>query len=217
MVKTVLWGEDRTMNHAAAEREVLAGSLSAAGPDAPTLCTGWTARDLAAHLVVRERRPDTMLGVNGGPLAGWTESVRNRYAQRPFEELVATFRAGPPPLSWARLPGMDARANTAEHFVHAEDVRRGSPGWQPRTLSPGLEQALWGQAVLMGRLRLRRSPVGVVLVVPGGPRRAVARREPAVTLTGSPGELVLYLFGRRGQAQVEVGGSPEALATYRRR
>ena len=27
------------------------------GPDAPTLCEGWTTFDLAAHLVVRERNP----------------------------------------------------------------------------------------------------------------------------------------------------------------
>jgi hypothetical protein len=30
-------------------------------------------------------------------------------------------------------------------------------------------------------------------------------------ITGTPGELVLYSFGRRGVAQVEVSGSDEAL------
>ena len=40
------------------------------GPDGPTLCEGWQTRDLAAHLVLRERRPDAAAGVMGGPLAG---------------------------------------------------------------------------------------------------------------------------------------------------
>ncbi|HAP89500.1 MAG TPA: TIGR03085 family protein, partial [Arthrobacter bacterium] len=37
-------------------REVLAETLLAAGPDAPTLCRGWRTRDLAAHLYLRERK-----------------------------------------------------------------------------------------------------------------------------------------------------------------
>ena len=42
---------------AAAERAALLDLLERLGPDAPTLCEGWATHDLAAHLVVRERRP----------------------------------------------------------------------------------------------------------------------------------------------------------------
>ena len=73
----------------ALERARLADALAATDPDAPTLCEGWTARDLAAHLVVRERRPDTTPGLMLRPLAGWTDRVRRGYAQRPY--------AGPDP------------------------------------------------------------------------------------------------------------------------
>lgn len=45
--------------------DVIAQSL-VAGPDAPTLGAGWKTRDLAAHLVVRESRPDAAAGVIGG-------------------------------------------------------------------------------------------------------------------------------------------------------
>ena len=38
------------MSHARDERSALVASLRDAGPDAPTLCAGWTTRDLAAHL-----------------------------------------------------------------------------------------------------------------------------------------------------------------------
>ncbi|MFN7150135.1 MAG: maleylpyruvate isomerase N-terminal domain-containing protein, partial [Microthrixaceae bacterium] len=46
-----------TVNHAQIERRQLCDLFDELGPDVPTLCEGWTARDLAAHLVVRERRP----------------------------------------------------------------------------------------------------------------------------------------------------------------
>ena len=43
--------------YAFAERLALADLMAEVGPDAPTLCGGWTTRDLAAHLLLRERRP----------------------------------------------------------------------------------------------------------------------------------------------------------------
>lgn len=45
------------------ERLLLADLLETAGPDAPTLCEGWQTRDLAAHVVVRERRADAAGGI----------------------------------------------------------------------------------------------------------------------------------------------------------
>ena len=44
------------------ERRALADLLGELGPDAPTCCEGWTTAHLAAHLVVRDRRPDAMPG-----------------------------------------------------------------------------------------------------------------------------------------------------------
>ena len=37
------------------ERAQLAQALLDVAPDAPTLCEGWQARHLAAHIVLRER------------------------------------------------------------------------------------------------------------------------------------------------------------------
>ena len=59
-----------------AERQVLVDAMLVAGPDAPTLCEGWTVKDLAAHLVARERRPDSGPGVIIPVFARWTEHVR---------------------------------------------------------------------------------------------------------------------------------------------
>ena len=73
---------------ARAERRGLCDLLLEVGPDAPTLCTGWTTRDLAAHLVVRESRPDASLGIVLPPLSGWTHRVQSGAARLDYAELV---------------------------------------------------------------------------------------------------------------------------------
>src|SRR4051794_7092380 len=95
----------------ALERARLADALEAAGPDAPTLCTGWTARDLAAHLAARRRGLDSPPGLLLRPRAGWTEHVRAGYARRPYPELLHLIRTGPPATSPFALPGADAAGN----------------------------------------------------------------------------------------------------------
>ena len=58
-----------------AERAAMCDTFEAVGPDAPTLCDGWLTADLAAHLIVREHRPDAMPGIlAGGPFARHTAS-----------------------------------------------------------------------------------------------------------------------------------------------
>ena len=56
--------------YARPEREALCDLLTDLGPEAPTLCAGWRTRDLAAHLVLRERRPDAAPGILLPLLAG---------------------------------------------------------------------------------------------------------------------------------------------------
>ena len=89
---------------AGAERAALSDLLESSGPDAPTLCGDWTTRDLAAHLVVRERRPDSLPGIRIRALAGHTESVQASYAGRDYAELVRLVRTGPGLLSPFALP-----------------------------------------------------------------------------------------------------------------
>jgi uncharacterized protein (TIGR03083 family) len=60
------------VTHARDERTALCDLLTELGPDQPTLCAGWQTGDLAAHLVLREHRPDAGAGVLGGPLSGYT-------------------------------------------------------------------------------------------------------------------------------------------------
>ncbi|MEN3358667.1 MAG: hypothetical protein V7637_2649, partial [Mycobacteriales bacterium] len=50
-------------DHASAERAAVADLLDSLGPDAPTLCEGWSTYDLAAHLALRDRVPAAWPGI----------------------------------------------------------------------------------------------------------------------------------------------------------
>lgn len=180
------------------------------GPDAPTLCGDWTARDLAAHLVLRERRLDASPGIVVSALAGYAERVRKGIAARDWNGLLDDVRAGAP--VWSPFHWVDEQANLAEMFVHHEDVRRARGDWSVRTLPDGMQDKLWRIATGLGRRSYGRSPVGVVLERPDG-RRATVRAAGAgtVTLRGEPSELLLHAFGR-DQVRVEFVGAAEDVA-----
>ncbi|MFF3752149.1 TIGR03085 family metal-binding protein [Streptomyces sp. NPDC002018] len=201
--------------HAKRERLLLADLLEAAGPEAPTLCDGWLARDLAAHTVVRERRPDAAGGVLVPALRNRLERVQAEYAAKPYEELIQLIRTGPPRLSPYGIKQIDEAANAIEFYVHAEDVRRAQPDWTPRELDRVFADTLWSRVEKGGRMLGRRSPVGLVLRRPDGQTAVAHRGTPVVTVTGEPGELVLFVFGRQSVADVELEGDQDAVAKLR--
>jgi uncharacterized protein (TIGR03085 family) len=219
------------MSYARDERAALCALLDETGPAAPTLCEGWTTLDLAAHLVLREHRPDAGAGILGGPLAAYTRRVQRTITRRtPYPRLVETIRNGPPRLSVFGIPGTDERANVVEFFTHHEDVRRGQPDWQPREIDSGLADVLWSR-LRMARFLLRKAPVGVELARDDGPAgsaaaetgrprpgpgasrvRITARaRTPVVTVTGTPAELTMWTLGRTTAARVRMDGSEAAI------
>jgi uncharacterized protein (TIGR03085 family) len=212
------------VTHARNERTALCDLLTELGPDQPTLCVGWQTGDLAAHLVLREHRPDAGAGMLGGPLAGYTRRVQDRLrARTPFPRLIELIRTGPPHLSMFALPGMDERANLVEYLVHHEDVRRAQPDWQPRVIGSDLADELW-RRLQLARLFLRGAPIGVELVRAdaaatndGGSRvRITARaRTPMVTVAGTPDELTLWTMGRTDAARVRMDGSDADVAALR--
>jgi uncharacterized protein (TIGR03085 family) len=205
------------------ERLALCALLDQTGPNAPTLCEGWTTGDLAAHLVLRERRPDAAGGILGGPLAGYTARVQKRIRERTaFPDLVRTIRSGPPRLSLMAIPGVDERANSVEFFVHHEDIRRAAPDWAPRKISSGESDMLW-QRLRMARFMLRKAPVGVELarddmdageVGANGPAYRITAKNatPAVTVIGSPAELTMWVMGRTTAARVRLDGTQAAVS-----
>ncbi|MBB1253939.1 TIGR03085 family protein [Streptomyces sp. OF3] len=197
--------------HAARERRALADLLEEAGPDAPTLCDGWTTRQLAAHLVVRERRLDAAGGIVIKPLQARLERVQAEFAAKPYQELVEMFRAGPQKLSPFSLKQVDEASNVVEFYLHSEDVRRARPDWKPRELDPVFADALWRRLEAGGRIYGRKSPVGLVLRRTNGQTAVLRKGVPVVTVTGEPGELVLYASGRQQVAQVRAEGDEVAV------
>jgi uncharacterized protein (TIGR03085 family) len=180
------------------ERQALASLLASLGPGAPTLCEGWQSADLAAHLVLRDHRPDAAPGMvtRRPPFGPYTERLQRRLRDStPWEVLLERLRNGPPAL----LRPMDAQVNSVEFFVHHEDLRRAQPGWQRRELGPEDEDVLWARARALARFTHRRP---ARLEAPGRPPLVLKPGGP--TLRGQPSELVLWLAGRQRVALVEV-------------
>ncbi|RRS01213.1 maleylpyruvate isomerase family mycothiol-dependent enzyme [Glycomyces terrestris] len=182
----------------AREREDLCDLLAEVGPDAPTLCEGWTALDLAAHLVLREH------------FNRWTDAKMAAAKAKGLPALVDRLRAGAPLLPWC-IPGLRSLLNGAEYLIHHEDVRRAN-GLGPRAGRPDLDEAAWKTSRLTAWRAARKiRPHGLELRTPDGRARHFGPGGGAV-LTGRPVELLLYLSGRRDAADTHLTGDPEAVA-----
>ncbi|MCV7153380.1 TIGR03085 family metal-binding protein [Mycolicibacterium pyrenivorans] len=202
------------MTVAQQERAALVATFREVPPDAPTLCEGWDARDLTAHLVVRERRLDAAPGILIPALAGYTERVQQQVAaSTEWHELVNQVAAGPPLYSPFKL--LDPIANVAEMFIHHEDVRRARPGWEPRPLDQQTVAALRRPVAMMARMTLRKAPAKVILRTPQGDTLATAGRGPQLTVTGDPGELLLFAAGR-DESRVTFDGPADLIAAVKK-
>jgi uncharacterized protein (TIGR03085 family) len=191
------------------ERNTLCDLFVERGSDAPTLCESWLTADLAAHLVVRERRPDSGPGLLWPPLAGYTDKVRRAVRDRtPWEKLVENVRHGPPLV----LRPFDGPMNTVEFFIHAEDVRRAQDGWEPRPISQELADALWARVGPGGMAK--KVPATIVITSPGRADKEHGTG-PRLILAGHPGELTMFGAGRQGAAKVEISGDAELAAQLR--
>jgi uncharacterized protein (TIGR03085 family) len=193
-----------------AERAAMCDTFEAVGADAPTLCEGWTTADLAAHLIVREHRPDAMPGVliGKGPLARHTTNLMEAAKSKGYAAMIETLRNGPP-LLYRVGPG--AFANVMENWIHHEDIRRAN-GEGPRVADAEVDAFLWKTLGLSGKMSARKiKPFGLELDAGNGRRRVARDAEPRVVVHGPPGEMVLYFAGRKDAAQVDIEGPPEGL------
>src|SRR3954449_6424361 len=211
------------------ERAALADLLAELGPDAPTCCAGWTTAHLAAHLVVRDRRPDALPGFGletlahlhglgrrpARPGAGhetlphlhgrgrWSHRLEDRLrTSTPYAEIVDRVRSGPPagaPMAWPVLADL---LNTTEDAIHHEDARRAQPGWAPRVLPRAAQDQLWTAVTFFARRAA--GPAGLLLRRSDVP--AVEKRigPGGTTVEGEPLELLLWASGRSDVARVSI-------------
>lgn len=180
------------------EREDLCALFLELGPDAPTLCEGWTTAHLAAHLVLREH------------FRRWTDERMEAERAKGYSTTVASLQRGAPLVPW-RLPGVRTVVNGVEYLIHHEDVRRAN-GRGRRTDRPDLDDLSWRMTGFIGRRLARKiRPFGLELRSPDGRSRRLGSGS-SVVLSGPPTELLLYLSGRRSAAEVTLDGAPDATA-----
>ena len=200
------------MTAAQDERAALVATLREVGPDAPTLCGGWTTRDLVAHLILREGRPDAAGGILIKALSGYHDKVFAKIAAGDWDQMLDKLASGPPVYSPFKL--VDNFANLSEMFVHHEDVRRAGADWTPREIGADLQRQLRRPVATVGKQSLRRSPATTVLKTPDGAELARGGSGSVVEITGEPAELLLFTFGRE-PAQVEFVGDADAVAAVK--
>ena len=201
------------MGFAHEERAALCDALEAAGPGAPTLCEGWDAHDLAAHVWLRENDPAAAPGMFLSALADVTASRTQQVLRRwHYGELVERIRKGPGPISLFALPGVDELANTGEFFVHTEDVRRAG-GLPPRPTTRAFEDHVAKGLARLGKGLFASAGTGIVLErTDAGQRVRVKKGARTITLAGLPSELLLFAFGRMSVAEVAVYGEDDDVA-----
>ena len=204
----------------ALERAALVDDLRALGPAAPTLCSGWTTIDVAAHLVASEqglglpmvtayrlRRalPGSVVRWGMARLQALGDRQLERVKRRGWDALLARLASGPPRPY--QLPSV-APIRYIEEWIHHEDVRRAN-GLGPRPSSAAEDDALWHAGLELTALReLLPGRDHVELILPDGRSHRIGPTS-TVRVQGRPGELLLFLAGRREAAVVEVTGAPE--------
>jgi uncharacterized protein (TIGR03085 family) len=203
-----------------AERIRFTDLLLELGPDAPTLCEGWVARDLAAHMVVIEH-PEAWLGGGSsrrfGPANQLHDRVMDGQRSQPWVEQVDRVRRGPVmgPFGWRAVR---ERMYIREYLIHHEDLRRAN-GLGPRAGIPELQTVAWRKAQTVGRFGLRRAALppgyGIELHRPGSAPVVVVEGVPRVEIHGEPIELLLFAFGRRSAAAVDLRGPEEGTSALR--
>lgn len=208
------------------ERAALVTTLRDVGPDASTLCAGWAAADIAAHIVVSERAWGLPMVVGYGLRRVLPQSVvvramrrfqavgdrqTKRTATKGWDWLLRRLAAGPP--APYRRPSI-APIRLIEEWIHHEDVRRAN-GHEPRPTAPAMDDALWDATLELTSLReLLPGREHVRIVRPDGRSHQVSPTT-TVSVTGSPGEVLLFLAGRIDAADVKVLGAGDDIAELR--
>ncbi len=192
------------------ERSAICQTLRKLGPDQPTLCQGWSTKDLLVHLIVRENRPDAAVGLFIPFLSSYTDSVSKKYSEKSFEDLIMIFENGPKSPSPFSLPKVDELANTFEFLVHHEDILRAQDNYQPRKLSEEDAKFVWSRFTKSAVFFMRKIKVGVVAKTDQG-IYTLKRGNDVVTISGNLIDLVMFAFGRKNTTQINFEGNPTAV------
>ncbi|PRZ15628.1 TIGR03085 family metal-binding protein [Nesterenkonia sandarakina] len=193
---------------ASEQRQALVTALRSVSADAPTLCEGWAAKDLALHIVIRDSRPDLMVGPSLPLVGDHARKTLDKLRDTGYESLVNRAEAGPPVYFPQNFPPLNDAMNTAEFYIHTEDVLRAQPDFDPkhpRTISEKLRRRLWRQGAMMFPMAARKAKRRITFISPGyGATTSGPSSAPLREIQGAPEELLLWAFGREEKAQVSI-------------
>lgn len=168
---------------------------------AKTLCKGWSVEDLAAHLVTRERNIIGGLGLVVPGLHKLHDKRLKRVAARGYEYIIEKLSQYP--------SHMPASLNTAEFWVHNEDLLRGELKMSRPAPTKAENKILW--ASLTGLVKIKKGLVadlGIARFINTETKEELVTKQnnstKKTTISGTAGELLLYFYGRRKAAKVIV-------------
>ena len=192
------------------ERVAISQLLRKLGPEAPTLCEGWSSFDLLVHLVSRETRPDAAIGLVVPALSSYTSKVAQDIKSRGFENLITEFEQGPKTTSFFALPGVDNLVNSFEFLIHHEDLLRGQPDYSPRNLDEDDKKLIWKRFTQAGKLLMRKAKVGII-AQSGQGTYTIKSGNSCVTMKGEVIDLLLFAYGRKAHVNIEFEGEESAI------
>lgn len=188
-------------------RASLCDTFDEVGALAPTNCEGWLAQDLAAHLWLRERRPDALPGIGWPRFSAYTSRVQVEALHRHgFSRLVSDLRRAASPTGMGPLA-------LAEFLIHGIDVAR--PNGIEHELSAGDEARIWPYTDMFCRRIVSRFGGRAVIHPTTGRPLALGRGDRPVLISGAPSEILYFVSGRLDHAHVELVAEPESLARFR--
>ena len=93
-------------------------------------------------------------------------------------------------------------------------MRRAQPDWEPRELDAATLAAVGRPLPMLGRVGLSKVPARVSLRTPDGKISVTAGKGQEVVVTGDPGELLMFAFGRNA-VHADFSGDPDAIAAVK--
>ncbi len=187
-----------------AERQYTLDLLQKLSPKqwhASTLCNGWTVEDIVAHLVARERSTYSDIGLVLPSLHYIHDKKINSIKAKGHDYILKKLAHYP----W----WMPAIANTAEFYIHNEDILRGELQMQRPRPSKEAGEILWKAlhgitkirkdlVADLGSVQIENIQTGAVLTIEN------KHADKDTVIAGLPGELLLFVYGRRSAAKVKI-------------
>ncbi|QJY45499.1 maleylpyruvate isomerase family mycothiol-dependent enzyme [Pseudonocardia broussonetiae] len=175
----------------------------------PSLCEGWTVRQVAAHVALQNTgwsaMPRAVLEtIRAGGMDGAIHAVACRHAEQPTERIVAEIRERIG--VWRPLPAVGYRGSAIDYLVHLQDIAipLGRREAMPADVAAVAADSVWRSPRMF---HARRRFGGHRFVATDTDWSAGEGQE----VTGPVGAILLLLTGRRAGLESLTGPGAEAL------